>query len=350
MDTTDSYNSRMEVSKGLHMYADPGEMTAEGSRQTYDTLSQPSAYEKRISALESLCSEMNQRLMKLEEQAAKKIVGSNSVETRLETLESYPRQLTASVNHSIRKISNVPHPYQQEHRNYQEAFAGEVTQKDLVEENEKLKKQVTELEKRNDELLSKAMGRHKQSENINDDSRLSAVLGMYNMLKIHDWEKLRQNSTSLTNKDGSIMIKKLFVACETHIWDRITKITEVLDITPLDDIMTDSKQGVMHDIRNILRHSYYKKQLEFYSEIVTQAGIVPRTETEGVFTLKCCQVYCLLLLQNPPVKAEWKTQGSTTQNLEHINWKEEKYWRNPALLWPIMKHGEEVVEKGVVWD
>ncbi|KAM4670824.1 uncharacterized protein AAGF69_003605 isoform 2-T2 [Amazona ochrocephala] len=315
MDTTDSYNSRMEVSKGLHMYADPGEMTAEGSRQTYDTLSQPSAYEKRISALESLCSEMNQRLMKLEEQAAKKIVGSNSVETRLETLESYPRQLTASVNHSIRKISNVPHPYQQEHRNYQEAFAGEVTQKDLVEENEKLKKQVTELEKRNDELLSKAMGRHKQSENINDDSRLSAVLGMYNMLKIHDWEKLRQNSTSLTNKDGSIMIK-----------------------------------GVMHDIRNILRHSYYKKQLEFYSEIVTQAGIVPRTETEGVFTLKCCQVYCLLLLQNPPVKAEWKTQGSTTQNLEHINWKEEKYWRNPALLWPIMKHGEEVVEKGVVWD
>ncbi|KAM4670825.1 uncharacterized protein AAGF69_003605 isoform 3-T3 [Amazona ochrocephala] len=288
MDTTDSYNSRMEVSKGLHMYADPGEMTAEGSRQTYDTLSQPSAYEKRISALESLCSEMNQRLMKLEEQAAKKIVGSNSVETRLETLESYPRQLTASVNHSIRKISNVPHPYQQEHRNYQEAFAGEVTQKDLVEENEKLKKQVTELEKRNDELLSKAMGRHKQSENINDDSRLSAVLGMYNMLKIHDWEKLRQNSTSLTNKDGSIMIK--------------------------------------------------------------QAGIVPRTETEGVFTLKCCQVYCLLLLQNPPVKAEWKTQGSTTQNLEHINWKEEKYWRNPALLWPIMKHGEEVVEKGVVWD
>lgn len=51
------------------------------------------------------------------------------------------------------------------------------------------------------------MGRHKQSENMNDDSRLSVVLGMYNMLKLHDWEKLRQNITGLTNKDGSSMIK-----------------------------------------------------------------------------------------------------------------------------------------------
>ncbi|KAM9580035.1 uncharacterized protein ACIB01_009923 [Guaruba guarouba] len=350
MDTTDSYNSRMEISKGLHTYADPGEMTAEGSRQTYDISSQPSAYENRIPALESLYSEVNRRLMQLEEQEAKKMVWSNSIETRLESLESYYRQLIAPVNSSIQKISNVSHPYQQEHRNYQEAFSGQVPPKDLVKENEKLKKQVAKLEKRHEELLSKAMGMHKQSENMNDNSRLFAVLDMYNMLRIHDWEKLRQNVTSLTNKDGSSMIKKLFVACETHIRDIITKITEVLDITPLDDIMTDSKQGVMHDIRNILRHSYYKKQIEFYSEIVTQAGIVPRTETERVFTLKCCQIYCLLFLQNPPVKAEWKIQGSTIQNLEHINRKEVKNWRNPELLWPIMKYGEEVVEKGVVWD
>ncbi|XP_061218603.1 uncharacterized protein LOC133217284 [Neopsephotus bourkii] len=340
----------MEVSKELHMDADPGERTAEVSRQTHDTSSQPSTYENRIPALESSYCEMNQRLLWLEEQAAKKKAWYNSVETRLESLESYHRQFTAPVNYNIQKISSDSHPYQQGHRNYQEAFSVEVTQKDLVKENEKLKKEVTELEKRNKELLSKAMGRHKQSENMNDDSRLSAVLGMYNMLKLQDWEKLRQNMTNLTNKDGSIMIKKLFVACETHIQDTIAKVNEVLGITPLDDATIDSDQGVMHYIRNILRHSHYKNQLEFYSKIVTHAGIVPRTEIEKVFTLKCCQVYCLLFLQNPPVKAEWKTEGSTVKHLEHLNWKEAKNWKSPALLWPIMKRGEEVVVKGVVWD
>ncbi|XP_030905856.1 uncharacterized protein [Melopsittacus undulatus] len=350
MNTPDSHDSRMEVSKGLHMDADPGEMTAEGNRQTHDTLLQPSAYENRIAALEISCCEMNRRLMRLEDQAVKKTVWSTSVETRLESLESYHRQLTAPVNYNIQKISNDSHPYQQGHRNCQEAFSGEVTQNDLVKENEKLKKEVTELKKRNKELLSKVMGKHNQSENMNDDSRLSAVLGMYNMLMVHDWEKLRQNMTSLTNNDGSSMIKKLFDACETHIQDTIAKVNEVLGITLLDDVMTDSNQGVMHDIRNILRHSHYKKQLELYSNIVMQAGIAPRTETERVFTLKCCRVYCLLFLQNPPVKAQWKIEGSPIKDLEHISRKEAKIWRNPELLWPIMKRGEEVIAKGVVWD
>ncbi|XP_065532718.1 uncharacterized protein LOC136013169 [Lathamus discolor] len=346
METPDSYDSRIEVSKGLHMDADPGERTVEVSRQTYDTSLQPSAYENRIPAPEISYYEINRRLMWLEEQAVKKAAWSNSVETRLESLE---RQLNAPVDYNIQKISSDSHPYQQEYRNYQEAFSEEVTQKDLVKENEKLKKKVTELEKRNKELLSKVIGRHKQSENMNDGSRLSAVLYAYDLLKLHDWEKLRQNITSLTNKDGSSMIKKLFAACETHIQETIAKVNEILSITPLDDVMTNSDQVMMHDLRNILRHSHYKKQLEFYSKIVMQAGIAPRTETERVFTLKCCQLYCLLFLQNPPVKAEWKTQGNLI-HLEHISWKEATNWRNPAVLWPIMKQGEEVVAKGVVWD
>ncbi|XP_030335347.1 uncharacterized protein LOC115605264 isoform X2 [Strigops habroptila] len=277
----------------------------------------------------------------------KKMVWSDSVETRLESLD---RQCTAPVNYHIQKISNDSHPYQQGYRSYQKAFSGEVTQKDLEKENEKLKEMVIVLEARNKELLSKAMGRHKQSENMNDDSRLSAVLRMYDMLRLHDWEKFRTNMPSLTNKDGSCMIKELFVACETDIQETTTKIFEVLDIPPLDDVMTDSKQGMMHDIRNILRHSYYQKQLEFYSKIVTQAGIAPTTDTESEFMLKCCRVYCLLYLQDPPVKAEWNTQGSQMQNIEHINKKEQNRWRKTTLLWPIMKCGEEVIVKGVVWD
>ncbi|KFR11045.1 hypothetical protein N306_07403, partial [Opisthocomus hoazin] len=175
---------------------------------------------------------------------------------------------------------------------------------------------------RNKELLSKAMGMHRHSEDLNDPLRLSAVLQMYEMLRLHDWEKLRTSTASyLSYKTGSSIIKKLFDACEKDIEQRTTNILKVLDIPPSNDAMTNSKQGVMQEIRNLFRHSYYQNHSEFYSKIVMQAVTEPRNALQRQFTLQCCRIYCLLLLQDPPVKAVWNPLGSPVQDLEHVDMK-----------------------------
>ncbi|KFV56440.1 hypothetical protein N328_03653, partial [Gavia stellata] len=176
---------------------------------------------------------------------------------------------------------------------------------------------------RNKELLSKAMGMHKNSENMNDPSRLSAVLQMYEMLRLHDWEKLRSSTASyLTYKNGSTVIfalQKLFDASEKDIQQRITNVFEVLDIPPSNDAMTNSKQRMIQEIRNLFRYSYYQNHSEFYSKIVMQAGFDLKTAIQRQFTLQCCKTYCLLLLQDPPVKAEWNLQESSIEYLEHVD-------------------------------
>lgn len=60
----------------------------------------------------------------------------------------------------------------------------------------------------------------------------------------------------------------------------------------------------MHDIRNILRHSYYKNQLEFYSKIVTVSKDTDREQGQWfnfigclcslVFKKKTMEVFLLL--------------------------------------------------------
>ncbi|KFQ75964.1 hypothetical protein N335_14187, partial [Phaethon lepturus] len=173
---------------------------------------------------------------------------------------------------------------------------------------------------RNQELLSKVMGMHKHSENMNDASRLTAVLHMYEILRVHDWEKMRSSPSSyLTYKTGSSIIKKLFDACEKDIQQRTTNIFEVLDIPHSNDTMTNSKQGMMQEIRNLFRYSYYQNHSEFYSKIITQAGIDPKTAIQRQFMLQCCKTYCLLLLQDPPVNAVWNLQESSRQYLEHVD-------------------------------
>lgn len=37
-------------------------------------------------------------------------------------------------------------------------------------------------------------------------------------------------------------------------------------------------------------------------------------------------------------------------HLEHVDKKDEVHWKKASLLWPIMKRGEEIIVKGVVWD
>ncbi|KFO04786.1 hypothetical protein N312_00416, partial [Balearica regulorum gibbericeps] len=180
---------------------------------------------------------------------------------------------------------------------------------------------------RNKELLFKAMSIHKHSEDMNDPLRLTAVLEMYELLRVREWEKLRSSSlSSLSYKAGSSIIKvyvfalqKVFDACEKDIQQRTTKIFEVLDITPLNDAMTNSKQGMMKEIRNLFRYSYSKNQSEFYTKIIMKLGSDLKTPMEKQFALHCCQVYCLLLLQDPPVEAVWNLQESSMQYLEHVD-------------------------------
>ncbi|KFQ40081.1 hypothetical protein N332_02742, partial [Mesitornis unicolor] len=169
---------------------------------------------------------------------------------------------------------------------------------------------------RNTELLSKAMSMHKNSENMNDPSRLSAVLQRYAMLRLHDWEKLRSSATSyVTYETGSIMIKKLFDACEEDTEQRITNIFEVLDFQPLNDAMTNTKQGGNVTLQ---KHNITKLS-KLFSPDFQQAGIDPETPIQQDFSLECCKIYCLLLLQDPPVKAVWNLQESSEQHLEHVD-------------------------------
>ncbi|KFR08955.1 hypothetical protein Y956_01279, partial [Nipponia nippon] len=173
---------------------------------------------------------------------------------------------------------------------------------------------------RNQELLSKAMGMHKDSENMNDPSRLSTMLHMYEMLRLHQWEKLRISTAShLSYKTGSSIIKKLFDACEKDIQQKITNIFEVLEIPPSNDTMTNSKQGMMQEIRNLFRYSYCQNHSEFYNNIIMRAGVDATTALQRQFALQCCKIYCLLLLQDPPVKAVWNIQESLVQDVEHVD-------------------------------
>ncbi|KFV96144.1 hypothetical protein N326_10889, partial [Eurypyga helias] len=173
---------------------------------------------------------------------------------------------------------------------------------------------------RNKELLSKAMGMHKHSENMNDPFRLSAVLQMYEVLRLHEWEKVRCSTmSSWTYKTGSSAIKKLFDACEKDIEQRITNIFQVLNIPPSNDAMIYSKQGMMQEIRNLFRYSYYQNQSDFYDKIIMEAGVEPKTVTQRQFALQCCKTYCLLLLQDPPVEAVWNMKENAVQYLEHVD-------------------------------
>ncbi|XP_075009595.1 uncharacterized protein LOC142083684 isoform X3 [Calonectris borealis] len=283
--------SRTEAFEGLRKGAGPGEMTAQGGRQVFDTSWQPSASGDKTSSLEALYHDRRERQVQVEKEISNKRVWSDPVDTRLQFLESCHRQHAASDHYKMQETSNPDPSYQEGHGSCQEAFPRAVTQKELQEKEErkKLKEKIKELEARNKELLSKAMGMHKHSENMNDPLRLSAVLHMYEMLRLHDWEKLRSSRASyLSYKTGSSIIK--------------------------------------------------------------QAGIDPKTTLERQFTLQCCKIYCLLLLQDPPVKASWNLQEHPMQYVEHVDKKDWEHWGKPAFLWPVMKCKEQVVAKGVIWD
>ncbi|XP_068047548.1 DNA ligase 1-like [Anomalospiza imberbis] len=104
-------------------------------------------------------------------------------------------------------------------------------------ENETLKEKTKKLEERIQELLAKAMAMHQHSEDINDPSRLSAVLERYEMLRLQEWEKVRSSMPYCwTYEEGSRAIRKVFDACEKDIQQRADHILKVLDIPPSNKV------------------------------------------------------------------------------------------------------------------
>ncbi|XP_059702567.1 uncharacterized protein LOC132327405 [Haemorhous mexicanus] len=301
---------------------DPRKTTAEGSRHISDTSQQPSAYGDQTcnmkETIEIIKEMLDQNTKKIFERMDRmdstiKTVCDN-VATQYHLLNSHNRALPESV-------IQMPHKEK--------------------EENEMLKEKIKKLEQRNQELLAKAMAMHQHSEDINDPSRLSAVLERYEMLRLKEWEKVRSSMPHRwTYEEGSHAIRKVFDACEKDEQWRRESILHVLNIPPSNKVM-------MQDVMKLLRQHYHQNPM-VYDQIVQDAGIHIRTESEPLqFLRQCCQIYCLLLLQDPPVKAEWRMNR---RHLEHVDKKDVAHWKSASLLWPIMKRGEEIIVKGVVWD
>ncbi|XP_038025221.1 uncharacterized protein [Anas platyrhynchos] len=252
----------------------------------------------------------------------------------------------------MQETSKLDPPYNQQQGSSLEAFSGRVTQKELEEENQKMKEKIKRLETRNNELLSKMMSMHKQSENMNDPSRLSAVVQLYEMLRLHDWEKFKTNSTNMTYKNGRSIIKKLFDTCEKDIEKRKNDIFNVLDVSFLNYAMANCKQELMPIVTELLRNAYFQQHSDFYKKITKQASVTLEDDVQKQFALKCCRVYCLMLLQKSPVKAVWHKQEIHPEELEHVDKKDLStvHWKKAELLWPVLKSGKELIAKGVVWD
>lgn len=70
------------------------------------------------------------------------------------------------------------------------------------------------------------------------------------------------------------------------------------------------------------------------------------------FAQKCCRVFCLLLLQDSPVKAVWYMDLWPQHYLEYVDQQGITYHkRNKVqILWPMLTDGQTVIEKGVAYD
>nr|XP_013802755.1 PREDICTED: uncharacterized protein LOC106488420 isoform X1 [Apteryx mantelli mantelli] len=213
-----------------------------------------------------------------------------------------------------------------------------------------MKENNRDLEARLRVLLSKAMSMLKHSENMNDCWCLSAVLQRYDMLRPPEWEKFRSSeSPCLKYSTGRKMIKKLFDACEMDLQHRMNKVFELLEIPALNDTTIDSKQGLTQQMRDILKYAYSQNNLKFYSDVVSDCD--QRNYIQTCFMMECCKVYCLLRLQDSPIKAEWCLEEHSEKYLEHGDKKGLEHCRKKvALPWPLLKSGEQVIRKGVIYD
>ncbi|XP_073183385.1 uncharacterized protein [Lepidochelys kempii] len=213
-----------------------------------------------------------------------------------------------------------------------------------------------------DLVLANAMGTHKFSENLNDPCRLSAVLEMYDKLRTHEWEKVKcaacVSTFPMTYEDGSTIIKAVFSKCEEELPQRTDQIFELLEI-PVSKKTTsffDSQQltpGLTGEIKNHLKNLYFNYGEDCYRDKIRPA-LSPDLQTFQPlvkFTAECYKIYCLLLLQNPPIKAEWPTEERIPIScMQHVDNKNMEDGMPLNFLWPKLVCGEELIRKGVIYD
>ncbi|XP_035191235.1 uncharacterized protein LOC118171885 [Oxyura jamaicensis] len=350
-----SYNQMGMHGETMDTY--PREMTSEADREILNAPWQKSACGNTTSRTEALNHDVLERLEKVEKELSETRVWRNNVEAQLQFLKNCNRQSTVSDLSKMQETSKLDPPYNQQQESSWVAFPGKVTQKELEENEEyqRMKERVKQLEARNHDLLSKMMSMHKQSEDMNDPSRLSAVLEWYEMVRLRDWEKCRISSTNMTYKNGRTIIQKLFDACEKYIEKRKNDIFNVLDISSSNyayksQEFANYKQELTPIVTKLLRNAYCQHYSDFYKKITKQACVTLENDTQKQFAQQCCRVYCLMLLQEPPVKAVWHTQEILPQYVEHVDRKDFEHCKKVELLWPILKSGEDVIVKGVVWD
>ncbi|CAM5084250.1 unnamed protein product [Eretmochelys imbricata] len=230
------------------------------------------------------------------------------------------------------------------------------------EECEKLKEQKGVLEQKLDLVLANAMGTHKFSENLNDPCRLSAVLEMYDKLRTHEWEKVkcaaRVSTFPMTYEDGSTIIKTVFSKCEEELSQRLEQIFELLEI-PVSKKTTsffDSQQlppGLAREIKNHLKNLYFNYGEDYYQDKIGPS-LSPDLQTFQPlvhFTAECYKIYCLLLLQNPPIKAVWATEERIPIScIQHVDNKNVEDRMPLNFLWPVLACGRLVYKKAVIYD
>ncbi|XP_074980343.1 uncharacterized protein LOC142070540 isoform X2 [Caretta caretta] len=213
-----------------------------------------------------------------------------------------------------------------------------------------------------DLVLANAMGTHKFSENLNDPCRLSAVLEMYDKLRTHEWEKVkcaaRVSTFPMTYEDGSTIIKAVFSKCEEELPQRTDQIFELLEI-PVSKKTTsffDSQQltpGLTGEIKNHLKNLYFNYGEDCYRDKIRPALSPDQQMFQPLvkFTAECYKIYCLLLLQNPPIKAEWPTEERIPIScMQHVDNKNMEDGMPLNFLWPKLVCGEELIRKGVIYN
>nr|XP_023965612.1 uncharacterized protein LOC112060284 isoform X2 [Chrysemys picta bellii] len=181
-------------------------------------------------------------------------------------------------------------------------------------------------------VLANAMRSHKFSENLNDPCQEADVLEMYNRLRTHEWEKARCAASGsafpMTYEEGSTIIKAVFSICEEELSQRLERIFELLEI-PVSKKSTslfDNKQPSL------------SPDLQKFQPLVH-------------FTAECYKIYCLLLLQNPPIKAVWPTEERIPIScIQHVDNKNVGDGMPLNFLWPVLACGRLVYKKAVIYD
>ncbi|XP_074840027.1 uncharacterized protein LOC142007314 [Carettochelys insculpta] len=229
-------------------------------------------------------------------------------------------------------------------------------------EESELKEDNRILKERLANILSNAMESHKSSENLNDSYRESAVLEMYDRLRTHEWEKFRHGALSsaipITYEESSTLIQNVFGRCEDELSQRMDRIVEALQVpvwkeTKSPFVSKELTPGLTREIRNHLKHLYSNCGEDFFQARSPPLLTWDQWKFQPLvhFTAECYKIYCLLLLQNPPIRAVWDTKEGEipTSFIEHVDNKDVKDKTPFNFLWPVLVCGGNVLRKGVIY-